>query len=217
MRIPDDAPLDVACVIGCAVQTGVGAVLNTAAVEPGSSVLVTGLGGVGLSVVQGARAVGAARIIGCDLSSSRRDAALRMGATDVLDPTTDDLVGATRDLTGTGVDYAFEAAGVAALAQQAIAAARPGGTVVLVGVPGADEALSLQPVAAFSVAAKTLKGCLLGDGNPVRDIPRLLAMWRAGRLDLEALVTHRRPMDEINEGFADLERGLGIRTAVQFA
>ena len=216
VRVPDDTPLDVACVIGCAVQTGIGAVLNTARVEPGATVLVTGLGGVGLCVVQGARAAGAARIIGFDRVPSRREAALRMGATDVVDPAVDDVVETTREITGVGADYAFEAAGVARLGELALRAIRPGGTAVLVGVPGPEEAFSLQPVSTFSVAGKRLLGCLMGDCNSLRDIPRFLAMWRAGQLDLEALVTTRRPMEEINDAFADLEHGVGIRTALHF-
>jgi Zn-dependent alcohol dehydrogenase len=214
VKVPADTPLDIACVIGCAVQTGVGAVLNTASVEPGSSVLVSGLGGVGLSVVQGARAAGAACIIGVDRVPARRDAALRMGATHVIDPDTDDIVAVTREITDVGADYSFEAAGSARLAEIDIEATRPGGTTVLVGVPPADEAITIKPVVAFGVAEKHLVGCALGSCHSMRDIPRFIAMWRAGQLDLDALVTHRRPLEEINDAFADLEAGVGIRTAI---
>ena len=214
VKIPDDVPLDIACVIGCAVQTGVGAVLNTAKVEPGSTVLVLGLGGVGLSAVQAARAAGAARIIGVDLVGSRRETALAMGATDVIDPTGDDVVKTTRALTEVGADYAFETAGVARLGETAIAAARPGGTIVLVGAPPADQTISVSPLR-FVLAGKHLIGCTLGSCNSRRDIPRFLAMWKSGQLDLGALVTTRRPLDEINEAFADLEAGVGVRTALQ--
>jgi Zn-dependent alcohol dehydrogenase len=216
VRVPSDTPLDIACVIGCAVQTGVGAALNTAAVQPGASVLVLGLGGVGMCVVQGARAAGAALVIGCDLVPGRRQAALGMGATDVIDPVEQDVVTATREMTEVGADYAFDAAGVAGLGQIGLEAIRPGGTMVLVGVPGAEEALTLQPVGAFVVAEKKLLGCLMGGCNPLRDIPRYLAMWQSGSLDLESLVTNRRPVGEINEAFGDLGRGIGIRTAVSF-
>jgi Zn-dependent alcohol dehydrogenase len=213
VKIPADVPLDVACVVGCAVQTGVGAVLNTAGMEAGATVLVLGIGGVGLSAVQGARAGGASRIIAVDVLESRRDAARRMGATDVIDPTRDDVVGATRELTGVGADYAFDTAGATQLAEIGLAATRPGGTTVLVGVPPADQKLALRPLP-FILGGKRLLGCTLGSCNSQRDIPRFVAMWQAGQLALDALVTHHRPIDEINEAFADLEAGVGIRTAL---
>jgi S-(hydroxymethyl)glutathione dehydrogenase / alcohol dehydrogenase len=215
IRIDDDIPLEVACVIGCAVQTGVGAVVNTASVEPGATVLVTGLGGVGLSIVQGAVLAGAGRIIASDPVGDRRRMAQRLGATDVLDPGSDDLQAAVRDLTGgIGVDYAFEAAGRAALIDAGIQATRAGGTTVVVGVPPLTEALTISPVALFQTFEKKLIGSLLGSVNARRDIPLLLSWWRAGRLDLEALVTSRRPLEEINEAFDDLRSFTGIRTVL---
>jgi S-(hydroxymethyl)glutathione dehydrogenase/alcohol dehydrogenase len=214
VKVPDDTPLETACVIGCAVQTGVGAVLNTAKVEPGATVLVLGLGGIGLSVVQGARAAGAAQIIASDPLDGRRDAATKMGATTVLDPQADDVLAATRDLTGVGADYAFECAGVAALAAAGVEATRAGGSTVLVGAPPLEGKLELDPLVLFGISEKKLVGCFLGSCNSLRDIPRMLAMWRAGRLDLEALVTARRPLAEINDGFGDLAAGRGIRTVI---
>src|SRR4029077_2071374 len=127
-----DVPLEVACVIGCAVQTGVGAVLNTARVEPGASVLVMGLGGIGLSIVQGARIAGAARIIAADPVGARREVARELGATDVVDPTAEDPVERAREATVIGVDYAFDAVGRASLVQAGLAACRNGGTTVAV-------------------------------------------------------------------------------------
>ena len=136
VRVPKDAPLDVVCVIGCAVQTGVGAVLNTAKVEEGATVLVLGLGGIGLSVVQGARIAGAARIVGVDPVAARRHAAKAMGATDCLDPGSEDVQARVREITsGIGVDYAFECAGRASLVQAGLTATRNGGTIVCVGAP----------------------------------------------------------------------------------
>jgi Zn-dependent alcohol dehydrogenase len=214
VKVPDDTPLDVVCVIGCAVQTGVGAVLNTARVEPGATVLVLGLGGIGQSVVQGARVAGASRIIASDPVASRREAARRLGATDVLDPATDDVHAAARDLTEVGPDYAFECAGVSALAELGIRATRPGGTTVLVGAPSADQAITINPAVLYGIEEKKLLGCLLGSCNSLRDVPRMVALWRAGQLDLEGLITHRRPLDEINEAVADLEAGVGIRTVL---
>ena len=217
VRIPADVPLDVACVIGCAVQTGVGAVLNEARVEEGASVLVTGLGGVGLSVVQGARLAGAARILASDPVASRREAARGFGATDLIDPAQDDVVARAHALTGIGVDYAFEAAGRGALIAACVAATRVGGTTVCVGAPPLGDALQIAPAAAFLVTGKRILATLLGGCNSLREIPRLVALWRAGRLDLEGLVTARRPLEQVNEGFADLAAGRGIRTVLRVA
>jgi Zn-dependent alcohol dehydrogenase len=215
VKIPDDLPLDVACLIGCGVQTGVGAVLNTAGVEAGSSVVVTGCGGVGLSVVQGARLAGAATIIASDGVAERREMARRLGATHVIDPATDDLASAARDLTGgRGVDYAFEAVGRAALVAPLVDATRAGGTTVLVGAPPIDERLDLGAAVMFGTLEKKLLGCLLGGGNSLREIPRLVALWQGGQLDLEPMVSARRPLDEINEACDDLRAGLGIRTVL---
>lgn len=214
VRIPADVPLEVACVIGCAVQTGVGAVLNTARVEEGATVLVMGLGGIGLSIVQGARIAGAARIIATDPLPARREAALRLGATDVLDPSSDDVTARTHALTGVGADYAFDAVGRGALVQAALWAVRNGGTVVCVGAAPLGEQIVIDPAALFTLSEKKVIGCALGSCNSLRDIPRLVALWRAGRLDLEALITRRRPLAEINEALADLRAGNGIRTVL---
>lgn len=213
--VPDGVPLDVACLVGCAVQTGVGAVLNTARVEPGASVLVTGLGGVGLSAVQGAAVAGAVRIIAADPVADRRELAGRLGATDVIDPTADDLVAAVAELTGgAGVDDAFEAAGRSTLVRACIDAVRPGGTVVMVGAPALDDPLVIDAPVLFGASEKRLLGCFLGSSNALRDLPRYLELWQAGRLDLEALVTARRPLDELNEAVADLQAHRGLRTVL---
>jgi S-(hydroxymethyl)glutathione dehydrogenase / alcohol dehydrogenase len=202
-------------VIGCAVQTGAGAVLNTAKVEPGATVLVLGLGGIGLSAVQGAHVVGAARIIGSDPIADRRKMAQHLGATDVIDPTTSDVVATVQELTGgIGVDYAFEAAGVMALQSVAIDAPRAGGSTVLVGAPSFEESLTIPNTLMWGMQEKKLLGCFMGSTHSLRDIPAFLALWRAGQLDLESLITARRPLDEINEGFADLAAGVGVRTVI---
>ena len=208
-------PREVACVIGCAVQTGVGAVLNTAGVEEGATVLVMGLGGIGQSIVQGARLAGAARIIASDPIDLRRTTARNLGATDLLDPTRDDVVTAAKDLTGgIGVDYAFEAVGSARVIETGIAATRSGGTTVCVGAAPITEAIQIAPAALFTASEKKLFGCLLGSSNSLREIPRLIALWQSGRLDLEALITQRRPLEEINEAMDDLSAGRGIRTVL---
>jgi Zn-dependent alcohol dehydrogenase len=214
VKIPDDVPLDVACVIGCAVQTGVGAVLNTARVEEGASVLVLGLGGIGLSVVQGARLAGASRILVSDPVAERREAAKTFGATHLIDPGSEDPAARAREIAGVGVDYAFECAGRAQLVQVGLAAARNGGSVVCVGAPPIDESITIGPAAAFTISEKKLLGCTLGSCNSLREIPRLVSLWQAGRLDLDSLVTARRPLSAVNAAFDDLRAGRGIRTVL---
>lgn len=214
VKLDPDVPLEVACVVGCAVQTGVGAVFNTARVVEGATVLVMGLGGIGLSVVQGAVVAGAARIFASDPVAERRAAAKRFGATDLLDPTHASVPEQVQALTEVGVDYAFETAGIAALVNEGLAATRRGGTVVCVGAPPVDQTLDLGPASIFTVSEKRLLGCILGSSNSLREIPRLVGLWKAGRLDLEALVTSRRPIEQVNEACDDLRATRGIRTVL---
>ena len=214
VKIATDVPLDIACVIGCAVQTGVGAVLNTAKVPEGATVLVMGLGGVGLSAVQGARLAGAARIFASDPVAERRTAAARFGATDLIDPAADDVVARVTERTGVGVDYAFDTAGRASLIQTGLAATRTGGTTVCVGAPAMDDAVTIAMPALFVVNEKKLLGCMLGSSNSLREIPRLIALWQAGRLDLEGLISARRPLLEVNDALHDLKASRGIRTVL---
>ena len=214
VKVSRDVPLDVACVIGCAVQTGVGAVLNTAGVEEGATVLVTGLGGIGLSVVQGARIAGAARVIVSDPVARRREAAKAFGATDFIDPSSEDVVTLAREVAPVGVDYAFECAGRAALVEVGIAATRNGGSIICVGAPPIDESITISPAAAFTVSEKKVMGCTLGSSNSLREIPRLVALRQAGRLDLESLITARRPLAEINAAMDELRASRGIRTVL---
>lgn len=217
IAVPHDVPLEVACTVGCAVQTGVGAVLNTAGVQAGDTVLVMGLGGVGQSIVQGARFAGASRILVSDPVAERREAALALGATDALDPTTDDVVAAAFDLSpgGIGVDWAFDAAGRSSLIGVGLAATRKGGTTVMVGVPSLDDPLTIDLPAVLAAGGKRLVGTLLGDCDSRRDIPRLVGLAGSGHLDLEALVTARRPLAEVNEALDDLRSGVGIRTVLE--
>ncbi len=214
IKIPTGVSPDVACVIGCAVQTGVGAVLNTARVEAGATVLVIGLGGIGLSIVQGARLAGASRIIAVDPVAGRRAAAQGFGATDLVDPADADPASAAYALTGIGVDYAFDAVGRASIIQACIAATRSGGTTVCVGAAPMDDAVVIAPAAMFTLTEKKVIGCALGSCNSRRDIPRLLHLHQAGRLDLEALITARRPLAQINEAIDDLRAARGIRTVL---
>ena len=217
VSIDADTPLEIACVIGCALQTGVGAVVNTAAVEPGATALVTGLGGIGISVVQGLRLAGASRIIVSDPVAERREAARHFGATDVLDPTSDDVVVACHALTaGVGVDYSFEAAGVATLVDPCVQAIRRGGTAVIVGADATLASAEVLPVM-LATQGKRIVGSLLGDCHPQRDIPKLIALWQAGRLDLETMISHRLDLGEINDGLEHLRAARGIRSVVRVA
>ncbi len=216
VKIPAEVPREVGCVIGCAVQTGVGAVLNTARVVEGATVLVMGLGGIGLSTVQGARLAGAARIVASDPVAERRDVAKALGATDLIDPAQENVVERAREITGgVGVDYAFETAGVAALIQDGVLAARNGGTIVCVGAPPLSESIELGPAAAFVISGKRVLGTVLGGSHSLREIPRLVSLWQSGRLDLETLVTSRRPLEEINQAMDDLKASRGIRNVIE--
>lgn len=216
--VPDEMPLHLACLLGCAIQTGVGAVLTTAEVRPGTRVLVMGGGGVGQAVVQGARIAGAKDIILSDPLLERRQQALALGATAVIDPTTDDLGQAVQELTsGHGVDYAFEAAGRASLVTQGIEACAVGGTTVMVGAPPVDESVTIDAAVLFMTLQKRLMGSVLGHSWPQRDIPRLAALWQDGSLLLDGMVSHRVDLTEINEGFDRLRAGQGIRTVVDVA
>jgi Zn-dependent alcohol dehydrogenase len=214
VRIPDDVALDVACVIGCAVQTGVGAVLNTAGVREGDTVVVMGAGGIGLSVVQGARLAGASRIIVSDPVAERRATALTLGATHEVDPTSEDLATVVLDLTGIGADWAFDAVGRSALVSTGLEITRKGGTTVMVGVPGLEDPLTVPIPALVALNEKKLIGSMLGSCNSLRDIPRLIELAQAGRLDLGSLITARRGLDEINRAFDDIRTATGIRTVI---
>lgn len=218
VKIPDDIPLEIACVIGCAMQTGVGAVFNTAAVERGSSVLVMGLGGIGQAIVQGAQIAGATTIIVSDPVESRREAASAFGATHLIDPANDDLPAAVAEATqGAGVDYAFEAAGRAALVEQGIAATRVGGTTVMVGASPIEENVTINAAVLFMTMQKRLVGSLLGHCWPDRDIPLLLDLYRNGRLDLDGMISHRLGLSEVNEGIRRLHATDGIRTVLDIS
>jgi S-(hydroxymethyl)glutathione dehydrogenase / alcohol dehydrogenase len=213
VRIPAEVPLDVACVIGCAVQTGTGAALNTASILPGDSVLVVGAGGIGVSIAAGAAVAGATRIIVSDPSESRREQAMAFGATDVIDPTATDLLGEVTRIVPGGVDVAFDAVGSGPLVESCMAATCPGGETVMVGAAPMDDDVTLNAVTAM-FSEKRLSGSLLGSCWGPRDIPRLVDLWQSGRLPLDAMVTSRRPLAEVNEAIADAEAGRGLRTVL---
>ena len=212
--IDADIPLEIASLIGCGVATGAGAALNTAPVEYGSSVAVIGLGGVGLASLMAAKVRGAAELIAVDPVTSRREAAIALGATHALDPTDGDIVEAIRGITGRrGADYIFEAVGRQATIAMAIDATRRGGSTCVVGASPVDELVSLSAYDLY-MHGKTLVGCQYGSVVPQRDFPMLLNLWRTGRLPLEQLITARIALDEVNSAFEDLVRGTGIRTVI---
>lgn len=215
VKIDADIPLELACLMGCALQTGTGAVINTAQVETGATVVIMGLGGIGMSAVQGARLAGAAVILASDPVAERRDMAKQFGATHVIDPIGEDILQRCQALTDNiGMDYAFETAGIARLTEEAIGLIRPGGAVVCVGAPPLDQGIEINPFTMFSSFEKKLLGCLMGSCNSLHEIPRLASLWQGSRLDLENMVTGRRPIEEINEAFADLKAGRGLRTVL---
>ncbi|MGV0790179.1 zinc-binding dehydrogenase [Mycolicibacterium sp. XJ1819] len=207
--IPDDIPLDIAALLGCAVMTGVGAAIKTAAVRPGSLVVVVGCGGIGLSVIQGARAAGAAHIIGVDPSGERREAAKALGAHTAVAP--EELSPALAGIhDGVGADYAFEAVGRAETIRSAFDITRKGGTTIVVGAGKLDEQVVFSAFELFYFE-KTLKGSLYGSADARTDFGRLLEMWRGHQLDLEALVSHRIKLDDINAGIDRMRRAEGLR------
>jgi S-(hydroxymethyl)glutathione dehydrogenase/alcohol dehydrogenase len=216
VRIDADVPFAAAALVGCAVTTGVGAALRTAEVRAGESVVVIGCGGVGLNVVQGCRLAGAGRIIAVDPVPARLEAAERFGATDVV-TAGEQAASEVRRLTGKlGADVAFEVAGVPALQRQAWDLTRRGGRTILVGVPPLDGETTF-PSLLLSVSEKTLKGCYYGSAYPPRDFPWLLGLYRAGKLDLDGLVTQRLPLERVEEGFAAMRRGEQLRTVLELA
>jgi NDMA-dependent alcohol dehydrogenase len=216
LPIDPEVPVGSAALLGCAVTTGVGAVVNTAQVPPGATVAVFGLGGVGLNVVQGARIAGAAAIIGVDVLPHRLDAARRFGATHAVNAARDDPVKAIHDLTGGGADYAFEVIGRAATVRQAVDSVARGGVAVAVGLPPAREELTV-PGPSFVLEEKTLRACFYGSSRLRSDIPRLLSLYSAGRLMLDELVTASFPLDRVNEAVTALDRGDGLRSILQMA
>lgn len=214
--IPDDMPMGPAALIACGVTTGIGAVINTAKVEPGASVAVIGLGGVGLNVVQGAVLAGAARIIAVDLVDYKLELARDFGATHVFNARHGDPVEEVRRLTGGwGADYAFEVIGLPQTITQAYEAIRKGGTAVVVGVAAEDAEVSINAVGMMR-SGKTLLGCNYGSVRPYVDFPRYVDLYQNGRIKLDELISRRFALDEANEAFAAMERGEVARGIISF-
>jgi len=215
VRIDPEVPLLVAALFGCAVLTGVGAVVNTARVEPGSSVVVFGLGGVGLSAVMGAVAAGAYPVIAVDVQDAKLELARQVGATYTLNASCADPVEAVRELTSGGAAHAIESVGNERVMAQAYVATRRGGTTTVAGLPAPDRAFSV-PAVSLVAEERTVKGSYMGSTVPRRDIPRFIALWKAGRLPVEKLHTGTLRLDDINAGFDALARGEAVRQLVTF-
>jgi S-(hydroxymethyl)glutathione dehydrogenase/alcohol dehydrogenase len=214
IRIDPKIPLDCAALVGCGVTTGVGAVFNTAKVQPGSSVAVFGCGGVGLSVIQGARIAGAEKIIAIDALDAKLQMARQFGATDTLSAK-EDAVKALKKLTGGGPDYAFECVGSGELAGTAYKAIRRGGLAVVVGVAKPSDSTSLRTMT-LPFEEKTITGSYFGSCVPRVDFPRMLSLYLAGQLKLEELITRRYTIDQAPQSFADLESGRNARGVIVF-
>ena len=213
--IRKEVPLEVAALVGCGVMTGMGAVWNTARVEPGALVAVFGCGGVGLSAIQAASVAGAEKVIAIDLAPAKLELARSLGATHVIDASQENPVKVVQEITGGGAEYAFEVIGSTAVIQQAFAATRPGGKCVVVGVPPRDSELTL-PAFALPMAEKSIIGSYYGSPRFRADIPMILDLYMAGRVKLDALITQRIALGEINEAFARMERGEGARSVIRY-
>jgi S-(hydroxymethyl)glutathione dehydrogenase/alcohol dehydrogenase len=215
VKINKEIPLDRAALVGCGVMTGVGAVFNAAKVEPGSTVAVIGCGGIGLSAVNGAAIAGAERIIAIDTNSSKLEKAKEMGATHTINASNVDPVAAVKELTeGKGVPYSFEAIGLKATAEQSFAMLRPGGVATIIGMIPFGTKIELH--GADFLRDRQIQGPSMG-GNRFRvDMPRLLELWRQGRLKLDTLISGQVKLEEINEGFAMLKSGAPVRNLINF-
>ncbi|MFS8118234.1 MAG: S-(hydroxymethyl)glutathione dehydrogenase/class III alcohol dehydrogenase [Microcoleus sp.] len=216
-KIRDDAPFDKVCLIGCAVTTGIGAVINTAKVEPGSNVIVFGLGGVGLNIIQAARLVGANMIVGVDLNPDKRAMAEKFGMTHFVNPreVEGDLVPYLVDLTKGGADYSFECIGNINVMRQALECCHKGwGVSVIVGVAGAGQEISTRPFQL--VTGRVWKGTAFGGAKGRTDVPKIVDWYMDGKIDIDSLITQVMPIEQINEAFDLMQKGKVIRTVLTF-
>ena len=216
-KIREDAPFDKVCYIGCGVTTGIGAVINTAKVEAGANVVVFGLGGIGLNVVQGARMVGANMIVGVDVNPAREALARRFGLTHFVNPAEvdGDLVAHLVDLTGGGADYSFECVGNVELMRQALECCHRGwGVSVIIGVAGAGQEIRTRPFQL--VTGRVWKGTAFGGARGRTDVPKIVDWYMDGRIDIDSLITHVMPVEKINDAFDLMHAGESIRSVVTF-
>ncbi|MGG5887433.1 S-(hydroxymethyl)glutathione dehydrogenase/class III alcohol dehydrogenase [Falsiroseomonas sp. HC035] len=217
-KVREDAPFEKICYIGCGVTTGIGAVINTAKVWPGANVAVFGLGGIGLNVIQGARMVGADRIIGIDLNNGREEMARKFGMTDFINPNEvghDKVVQAIVDLTGGGADFSFECIGNVKVMRQALECTHRGwGESIIIGVAGAGQEISTRPFQL--VTGRSWRGTAFGGARGRTDVPKIVDWYMQGKIDIDSLITHVMPLDQINHGFELMERGESIRSVVVY-
>jgi S-(hydroxymethyl)glutathione dehydrogenase / alcohol dehydrogenase len=216
-KIREDAPFDKVCYIGCGVTTGIGAVINTAKVEPGANVVVFGLGGIGLNVVQGARLVGANKIIGVDLNPARKALGEKFGMTHFVNPkeVQGDLVAHLVELTGGGADYSFECIGNVDVMRQALECCHRGwGVSVIIGVAGAGQEIKTRPFQL--VTGRVWKGTAFGGAKGRRDVPKIVDWYMEGKINIDDLITHKLKLADINEGFDLMHAGRSIRAVVVY-
>ena len=216
-KIREDAPLDKVCLIGCGVTTGLGAVINTAKVEPGANVVIFGLGGIGLNVIQGAKLVGASKIIGVDLNPDKRPLAEQYGMTHFVNPKEieGDLVAHLVELTDGGADYSFECVGNVNVMRQALECCHKGwGVSTIVGVAGAGQEISTRPFQL--VTGRVWKGTAFGGARGRTDVPKIVDWFMEGKIDIDSLVTHTMTIDRINDAFDLMHEGKSIRSVITF-
>ena len=214
VKVREDMPMDRAALIGCGVTTGIGAVIHTAKVEPGSTVAVIGCGGIGLSAINGAALAGAARIIAVDMVPSKLELARKFGATDVVDASDGEAVGKVIEMTGGGVHYSFEAIGLKATAEQAFQMLRAGGTATVIGMIPPGQMVSLHGVDFLS--EKKIQGSFMGSNRFRVDMPRFIDFYLQGKLHLDDLISNRIALTDINEGMEALKTGEIARTVIMF-
>lgn len=210
VKIDKTIPFDKAALVGCGVMTGVGAAINTAQVTPGSSVVVFGCGGIGLSIIQGARLSGAGKVIAVDLADNKLEMAEKFGATHTINSGNVDAQEEIMKLTTRGADFAFEAVGQNFLMELAYACTRRGGTTTIVGVGSPTKNFSVDSLT-IGMSARTLKGCMYGSANPPRDFPMLLDLYQAGKLNLDDMVSKTYSIDDIHQAFEDMEANTNAR------
>jgi S-(hydroxymethyl)glutathione dehydrogenase / alcohol dehydrogenase len=216
LPIDRDIPFDIAAIFGCAVMTGIGAVLNRAKVPPGSSVAIMGVGGIGINIVQGAALANATRIIAIDRFEPKLALAKHYGATHLIDATREDPVACVRKITNEmGVDYAFEAVGRAETIAMSYQFLRRGGTIVLVGIPNAEARFAL-PLQEIIMLEKGILGCYYGSGDIRIGLKTYLDLYKAGRLKTDQMITQRYCLEDINAGLLDMESGKNLRGVVQY-
>ncbi len=216
-KVRPDAPFDKICYIGCGVTTGVGAVVFDAKVEPGSNVVVFGLGGIGLNVIQGAKMVGADKIIGVDLNESKVDVAKQFGMTDFINPSSvDNVVEAIMDLTDGGADYSFECIGNVHTMRQALECCHKGwGESIIIGVAGAGQEISTRPFQL--VTGRVWRGTAFGGARGRTDVPKIVDWYMDGKINIDDLITHKMPLTEINSAFGLMHEGASIRSVVDYS